>query len=232
MIPMRRSLPELLVAAAAWGVFLLAGAWFVYEFFLPHPDWLEGRPTLRPAREAPDERVLLKRVRKTPPTPADAGWKPASLSPRWQWIVVHHSATVSGNASVFDEYHTKSRKMENGLAYHFVIGNGQGSGDGEVEISRRWREQLDGGHTGERDPSGKPWNQISLGICLVGDFTESMPTERQVASLKGLLNWLIDLTAVEEGRIRGHGAMTGQQTLCPGRYLALEELVRCRQQPR
>src|SRR5574342_132619 len=50
---------------------------------------------------------------------------------QWKYIVIHHSATEKGNAARFDEYHRKKRGWEYGLAYHFVIGNGTLSGDGE-----------------------------------------------------------------------------------------------------
>src|SRR5262249_25565824 len=43
---------------------------------------------------------------------------------RWQFIVVHNSGTRQGNAAAFDYYHRHFRRMQNGLAYHFVIGNG------------------------------------------------------------------------------------------------------------
>ena len=36
--------------------------------------------------------------------------------------------------------------MSNGLAYHFVIGNGSSSGNGEIEIGSRWTRQINGGH--------------------------------------------------------------------------------------
>ena len=47
----------------------------------------------------------------------------------WQRIVVHHSAIKYGNAKKYDATH-RQRGMKNGLAYHFVIGNGVDSGDG------------------------------------------------------------------------------------------------------
>ena len=42
---------------------------------------------------------------------------------QWQRIVVHHSAIKYGNATKYDATHRR-RGMKNGLAYHFVIGNG------------------------------------------------------------------------------------------------------------
>ena len=61
---------------------------------------------------------------------------------QWQRIVVHHSAIKYGNATKYDATH-RSRGMKNGLAYHFVIGNGIDSGDGEIEVGPRWKKQLD-----------------------------------------------------------------------------------------
>ena len=36
--------------------------------------------------------------------------------------------------------------MQNGLAYHFVIGNGTSTGNGQIEVGDRWRRQINGGH--------------------------------------------------------------------------------------
>src|SRR5437899_2755373 len=48
----------------------------------------------------------------------------------WEWIIIHHSATRVGSASIFDAAH-RARGMINGLAYHFVIDNGtDGKADG------------------------------------------------------------------------------------------------------
>ena len=41
-----------------------------------------------------------------------------------------------------DRYHRDERHMEHGLAYHFVIGNGNGMGDGEIGVGQRWIEDL------------------------------------------------------------------------------------------
>src|SRR5205085_12466578 len=50
---------------------------------------------------------------------------------RWQYIVVHNSGTRQGNAAAFDYYHRHVRRMQNGLAYHCVIGNGTSTGNGQ-----------------------------------------------------------------------------------------------------
>lgn len=107
------------------------------------------------------------------------------LARRWRYIVVHNSGTRQGNAKAFEYYHLKVRRMPNGLAYHFVIGNGTSSGDGQIEIGNRWRRQINGGHV-----HSDYLNNIALGICLVGDYNRQLPTKRQQESLEELIRYL------------------------------------------
>jgi len=104
---------------------------------------------------------------------------------RWQFIVVHNSGTRQGNARVFDYYHRHVRRMQNGLAYHFVIGNGTSTGNGQIEIGDRWRRQINGGHV-----HSDYLNNISLGICLVGDFNRDQPTRAQLDACEELVRYL------------------------------------------
>jgi hypothetical protein len=104
---------------------------------------------------------------------------------RWQFIVVHNSGTRQGNARAFDYYHRHVRRMQNGLAYHFVIGNGTSTGNGQIEVGDRWRRQINGGHV-----HSDYLNNISLGICLVGDFNRDQPTRAQLDSCEELIRYL------------------------------------------
>jgi hypothetical protein len=104
---------------------------------------------------------------------------------RWQYIVVHNSGTRQGNAAVFDYYHRHVRRMQNGLAYHFVIGNGTSTGNGQIEVGDRWRRQINGGHV-----HSDYLNNIALGICLVGDFNRYQPTRAQLESCEELIRYL------------------------------------------
>jgi len=106
---------------------------------------------------------------------------------RWQFIVVHNSGTRQGNARVFDYYHRHVRRMQNGLAYHFVIGNGTSTGNGQIEVGDRWRRQINGGHV-----HSDYLNNISLGICLVGDFNRDQPTRAQLDACEELIRYLRD----------------------------------------
>ena len=141
------------------------------------------------------------------------------ISPRdWRYIVIHHSDTTTGNAAIFDRNHRR-RGMENGLAYHFVIGNGKGSGDGEIETGGRWLRQLAGGYCRNRR-----MNEIGIGICLVGNFERYRPTRKQMDNLVRLVKYLMTKYEIPKRRVIGHRDVRGSPTECPGRYLSLVEL--------
>jgi len=128
--------------------------------------------------EEPQYHYLTKEIR-------DAIDRAPVARHRWRFIVVHNSGTRQGNARIFDYYHRYVRKMPNGLAYHFVIGNGTSSGNGQIEIGGRWIKQLQGGHV-----HSDYLNNIALGICLVGDFNRDLPTKEQLEALDELIRYL------------------------------------------
>ncbi len=138
---------------------------------------------------------------------------------RWQAIVIHHSATDVGNAERFDRYHRQARGWSQGLAYHFVIGNGRGSGDGEIEVAQRWLDQLAGAHAGDRD-----LNEVAIGICLVGNFEEREPTPAQMASLVRLVIALQRAFAIPRDKVILHCEVREGHTVCPGRHFPAERL--------
>ena len=145
------------------------------------------------------------------------GHKKVDLN-RWRKIIVHHSATPVGDAASFDRFHKEKRRMENGLAYHFVIGNGTGSRDGEIEIGPRWKKQIYGGHV-----NGQDLNEISVGICLVGNFEKKQPTERQLKSLYNLTRYLQTGLLRKKPGVWGHKDLPNQSTACPGKFFPLKQ---------
>lgn len=139
---------------------------------------------------------------------------------RWEYIVVHHSATAKGNAARFDHYHREKRGWEYGLAYHFVIGNGSFSGDGEIEVSERWKKQIHGAHTANMD-----CNRVAIGICLVGDFeNEGVPTDNQFESLVGLIQYLSGKYNIPLSNILLHKQVHQKGTACPGKNFPVAKL--------
>ncbi|MGJ8651525.1 MAG: LysM peptidoglycan-binding domain-containing protein [Opitutaceae bacterium] len=133
----------------------------------------------------------------------------------WKRIVVHHSAIKYGNAAVYDRAHRK-RGMQNGLAYHFVIGNGIDSGDGEIEVGPRWTKQLLGGHV-----KSYQINLTAIGICLVGNFEASHPSKRQLSAFTQLMDWLRSDVVPKATNFAGHRDLRGEQTICPGKNFPL-----------
>ena len=137
---------------------------------------------------------------------------------RWEYIVVHHSGTGGGNARIFDAYH-KERGMENGMAYHFVIGNGSDSGDGQIEVGSRWTRQIQGGHV-----ASDSLNEIAIGICLVGDFSHHQPDPRQKAALIELVRFLRQLQSSPRLKFRLHREINTKPTECPGKLFPSAKL--------
>ena len=154
-------------------------------------------------------------------TPAPE-WKVAAKPGRWRNIVLHHTGNNGGAAETFDRNHRELNGWENGLGYHFLIGNGKGMGDGEVHVSRRWSEQLNGAHVISDD--GSCSNANSIGISLVGNFEYDVATPRQVIALRVLMSFLIDEYNIARDRIFGHGQVSKAATDCPGVFFDMEGL--------
>lgn len=140
---------------------------------------------------------------------------PTYLEKRWAAIVIHHSGTKDGNAAVFDKWHKQGRHWE-GVGYDFVIGNGSDSGDGEVEVTFRWRRQMVGAHCGG---TANNWaNEKAIGICIVGDFNKTAPTAKQMDSAIKLTRFLCKRYGISSNRVYGHNTTPGARpTECPGR---------------
>ena len=168
----------------------------------------------------PQPKIVQPRAPKTTRTPTvttksiHGNWLPPShLEKRWTAIIIHHSATDNGDAAIFDKWH-KEKNWE-GIGYDFVIGNGTDSADGQVEVTYRWRNQETGAHC--KTPNN--WaNEEGIGICLVGNFNETMPTNRQMQSLLELVRFLQNRYRIPKSRIYGHKNTPGARvTDCPGR---------------
>jgi len=146
----------------------------------------------------------------------------ARVSPRrWRYIVIHHSGVDEGTIKSMDRYHRERRHMENGLAYHFVIGNGDGIRDGQICVCPRWRKQLDGGHV-----RSVAQNRISLGICLVGNFDKHKPTAKQMKSLAALVAALLKRCQLAPSAVKTHQQINTVKTRCPGRYFPTKTFLR------
>ncbi|MCF3649301.1 peptidoglycan recognition protein family protein [Synoicihabitans lomoniglobus] len=138
----------------------------------------------------------------------------------WRYIVCHHSAIEAGNAEVYGKAHLR-RGMENGLAYHFVIGNGKDSGDGEIEVGPRWEKQLRGGHVRSSEV-----NDHGIGICLVGNMENHRPTARQTQAMHELIDFLRTSHTRRGVKVTVHKWVDKSHTVCPGKNFPYDDLKR------
>jgi hypothetical protein len=144
---------------------------------------------------------------------------PAAPERDWKTIVLHHSATSGGDVATIDAEHRTHRDRRGnpwlGIGYHFVVGNGQKMGDGEVQATFRWHKQLPGAHAGNRKH-----NENGIGICLIGNFDQSPPTDRQMTALRGLIKALAERYSLSREALVRHSDV--QATLCPGKLFPWE----------
>ncbi len=118
---------------------------------------------------------------------------------QWTGVVVHHSATPSGDVEAFRRHHVGVRGWLD-VGYHFVILR-----DGTIQEGRPI--SMDGAHARGR-------NRTHIGVCLVGeaDFTPA-----QVAALGSLLTRLCGTYRI--GRVERH------HDRCPGPGLDLDAII-------
>jgi hypothetical protein len=185
---------------------------------LPEPFYVQERtpPTAAPVPHS-----------ATPTLQPEQAWlPPQGISKRWNSIVIHHTASPIGSLREIDKWHRD--KGWDCCGYHFVIGNGTGSGDGEIEVGPRWRAQITGAHTrlcgAPSTAEGNYYNEHGIGIVLVGNFDQRRPTDRQMASLARLVEFLSTSCAVPRERIYLHGDL--KSTDCPGRNFSRVDLGR------
>lgn len=98
---------------------------------------------------------------------------------RWTTIYIHHSRSPRGSA--------KTLVQADGVCGdHFVIGNGDGAVDGEVQVTSRWNQQ----QAADPAPACLKIDSSCVSICLIGDFDKTAPTPTQLKQLEHLVQTL------------------------------------------
>ena len=153
---------------------------------------------------------------------AENPWEPPVAARKWRSIVLHHTAGEEGSVASIDSAHRKrvdtSGKAWLGIGYHFVIGNGNGMGDGQIEPTFRWLQQLHGAHAGSYD-----YNQFGIGIALVGNFENGAPSPAQQEAAAHLVQTLRRVYDIPADQVVAHRDI--RATACPGRYFPLHEIA-------
>jgi hypothetical protein len=161
--------------------------------------WLEPRPMGPTSTSLSLAAVEARRAGQTTLfTSAD------TLQPeRWKRIVIHHSGQASGSARSISQLH--DALGYGSLGYHFVIGNGHGTGDGVVQIGPRWQNQTHGAYVPD-----------AISICLVGNGDKAPPTRKQIEQLVRLIEALQQRLDIPTGEVVLHGQIA--PTTSPGRH--------------
>ena len=102
---------------------------------------------------------------------------------RWRYIYIHHSRTLGGDAVSLS---TPGGEGTVPFSDHFVIGNGDGCVDGEVQMTQAWNHQ----EGVSNPPPGAKLSSTCVSICLVGDFSRTRPTLAQQRRLTQLVQAL------------------------------------------
>ena len=126
----------------------------------------------------------------------------------WTDLVITHHGQARGTIESID--HSHSQEGLGGLAWHFVVGNGNGIEDGVVFCGDRWIEQRLGSIKINSSAEGV------LVIGLVGDGDKRRFTPRQIDSLVTLVHRLQAKLAIPASRIHLHTDL--EPTTAPGQY--------------
>ena len=114
---------------------------------------------------------------------------------KWQAMVVH-AAT--------------DRTSPVAQGSHFVIERGP-SGQYRVTASDAWRKQQPGRHV------GGPWQAQSVGVCVIGDFSQQGPDQAEFECLMDLVNALQDICRIPAQRVYLMRDLDARST-SPGRF--------------
>lgn len=169
-----------------------------------------------------DRSVLRHDLSTRANDPVDLFTPPRAERP-WRYVVLHHSGEPLGSLASLDDK-GRERLGTHDCAYHFVIGNGSGSPDGQIEVARRWSEQRTGAHA--RDSDIPEANEYGIGICLVGDLDQRAPTAKQVESARILVSYLQNRYNIPSSRVLSHADLArNSRPDCPGRLFPMQAVV-------
>jgi N-acetyl-anhydromuramyl-L-alanine amidase AmpD len=119
-------------------------------------------------------------------------------------LVIHHSATRTGSAESYANYHVLNRNWA-GIGYHFVIEQ-----NGEIKQTN---------HVRTLSYHARGVNKNGIGICLTGNYDEQTLPGKMLDSLVFLIKEL-KLTYQKDFKIIGHREVSTKT--CPGKNVSIE----------
>ena len=180
-----------------------------------------SRRGTRPAAPVTRQATLRTRLTRYVNDPDDL-FQPPKADRSWRYIVLHHSAQPEGGYPEIDREH-RSRLGSAGCGYHFVIGNGTGSPDGQIEVARRWSDQRGAAHC--RDAKTPAVNDYGIGICLVGNLDQDGPTPKQIEAAQSLVDYLESRYNIPTSNVDVHARLAQNPTACPGKHFPAQAIL-------
>jgi len=158
-----------------------------------------------------------------PPIISRAGWGAdeslTNWEPEYRWpkkVIIHHTVTYNpdplATLRAIHYYHAVTRKWGD-IGYNYLI-----DGEGNIYEGRKGGEGVVAGHA-------RDYNYASIGIALLGDFTEKRMPPAMEEALMEMLAWIADrygiapqgrtpAWGVERPNVLGHRDL--RSTSCPG----------------
>jgi len=112
------------------------------------------------------------------------------LPDRWNRIEIYYSGTEAGNIEYLASVQGLASPED--LNYHFVICNGFGGLDGQVQPTERWQRQWSS--ILDRSWYGSP---ATIRICVIADGKNAHPTNCQVKRTEALIEGLCRVFTIQ-----------------------------------
>lgn len=127
---------------------------------------------------------------------------------RIKLIVIHHSQRKIDSPKEIKKRHL-ARGFED-IGYHFLI-----SKKGRLYQGRS--EKFVGAHIYSN-------NKNSIGICLIGNFDQELPTKAQIKTLIKFLKNKIRNYDISVNNILGHREFPNVEKTCPGKFVDMNKI--------
>jgi len=125
---------------------------------------------------------------------------------KWQNIIIHTTGAERNIAG----------------RCHFVIASGGGDADDCIRTGALWKRQAEGNHI---YVPGFDYNANSIGVCVVGDFSQHGPSRVQFEALVSLVNSLQRAFGIPRDRVYLHSDLV-RTSRSPGQAFPTERFNR------